>query len=213
MLNTVEAAQSVYRHLRGGPCEAAMLHSRFRGIERGTLLVPVADHPEDRIVVSTPVLEAGIDLNAAMLITEAAPWPSLLQRAGRCNRTGLVRDAQVWWVPPAAATPYEQQDIDASCAQLAALEGEWVTAEGLIACEVRVTRTQGAVVGGSDFAALFDTAPELNGADVDITPYVRDAEDTGRRGRVGDMDAARRRGTGSRGQGTPSRVPLPGITR
>ena len=178
VLNTVEAAQTVYGQLRGGPYETAMLHSRFRGIEHGTLLVPVADHPEDRIVVSTPVLEAGIDLNAAMLITEAAPWPSLLQRAGRCNRTGLVRDAQVWWVPPAAATPYQQQDIDASCAQLAALEGEWVTAEGLLACDVRVTRTQGAVVRGSEFAALFDTAPELNGADVDITPYVRDAEDT-----------------------------------
>ena len=30
---------------------------------------------------------------------------------------------------------------------------------------------------GSDFIALFDTAPDLSGADIDIAPYVRDADD------------------------------------
>jgi len=174
VLNTVEAAQSVYRRLRGGPHECTMLHSRFRGIDRGRL---VAAQPQDRIVVSTQAIEAGIDLNAALLITEAAPWPALLHRAGRCNRTGLVRDAQVWWVPPATAAPYEQRDIDASCAQLMALEGEPVTTEALVACDVRATRAQVPAIRGSDLMALFDTAPDLGGADVDITPYVRDAED------------------------------------
>jgi CRISPR-associated endonuclease/helicase Cas3 len=173
VLNSVEAAQSVYRRLRAGPHECTMLHSRLRGIDRRT---PVPA-PEDRIVVATQALEAGIDLNAATLITEAAPWPSLLHRAGRCNRTGLVRDAQVWWVPPATAAPYEQQDIDATCAQLAALEGEPVTAEDLLARDVRATRAQVQAIRGSDLMALFDTAPHLNGADVDIAPYVRDAED------------------------------------
>ena len=173
VLNTVEAAQSVHRQLRGGPHRCTVLHARLRGIERGTL-VPV---PEDGIVVSTQAVEAGIDLNAATLITEAAPWPSLLHRAGRCNRTGLVRDARVWWVPPAAAAPYEQQDIDASCAQLEALEGEAATAEDLLARDVRATRAEVPAIRGSDLMALFDTAPDLGGADVDITPYVRDAED------------------------------------
>ena len=28
-----------------------------------------------------------------------------------------------------------------------------------------------------DFLALFDTAPDLSGADIDVAPYVRDAED------------------------------------
>ena len=40
-----------------------------------------------------------------------------------------------------------------------------------------VTETQVAVLRRSDFTALFDTAPDLSGADVDIAPYVRDAED------------------------------------
>ena len=128
-------------------------------------------------MVATQVVEAGIDLSAAVLITEAAPWPSLVQRAGRCNRTGLVRDAELWWVPPARPQPYEQADIDASSAELSGLDGCVVTCEDLLSRDVAVTENQVAVLRRSDFTALFDTAPDLSGADVDISPYVRDAED------------------------------------
>jgi CRISPR-associated endonuclease/helicase Cas3 len=202
VLNTVQAAQSVYKRLDRrldkrlgrGPheAEATLLHSRFRGIERAALLAAVTGHPEDRIVVATQVVEAGIDLNAALLITEAAPWPALARRAGRCNRSGLVRDARLWWVPPAQASPYEQRDIDAACARLSGLEGRAVTAEDLLAADVRQpdvrqpdvrqpglrqSSARAAVISGGDFAGLFDTAPDLSGADVDIAPFVRDADD------------------------------------
>lgn len=75
-----------------------------------------------------------------------------MQRAGRCNRTGKIADAEVWWISPDKPAPYEQRDIDAASAEL-----------------VRLRR--------SDFAGLFDTSPDLSGADVDIAPYVRDADD------------------------------------
>ena len=177
VLNTVEAARAVYKALRGGSADVTLLHSRFRGVERAALMAEVTARPADRIVVATQVVEAGIDLSAAVLITEAAPWPSLVQRAGRCNRTGLVHDAELWWVPPAKPQPYEQADIDASGAELAALDGRAVTGEDLLSRDVAVTETQVAVLRRSDFIALFDTAPDLSGADVDIAPYVRDAED------------------------------------
>ena len=177
VLNTVEAARAVYRDLRDGSVECSLLHSRFRALERAELMAAVTEHPEDRIVVATQVIEAGIDLSAAVLITEAAPWPSLVQRAGRCNRTGLVPDAELWWVPPARPHPYEQADIDASSTELASLVGRAVTGEDLLSRDVAVTETQVAVLRRSDYTALFDTAPDLSGADVDISPYVRDAED------------------------------------
>ena len=177
VLNTVEAARTVYKALRGGPAECTLLHSRFRGVERAELMAAVTGRPDDRIVVATQVVEAGIDLSAAVLITEAAPWPSLVQRAGRCNRTGLVADAELWWVPPAKPQPYEQADIDASGAELAGLDGRAVTGEDLLSRDVAVTETQVAVLRRSDFTTLFDTSPDLSGADVDISPYVRDAED------------------------------------
>ncbi len=177
VLNTVDAARDVYKHLRGGPAESTLLHSRFRGMERVRLMDEITGRPADRIVVATQVIEAGIDLDAAVLVTEAAPWPSIVQRAGRCNRTGRVEDAELWWLPPAKPSPYEQADIDASSAELSGLEGRAVTGEDLLNRRVDVTETQVAVLRRSDLIGLFDTAPDLSGADIDIAPYVRDTED------------------------------------
>ena len=130
----------------GGPADCTLLHSRFRGVERAELMAEITGRPADRIVVATQVVEAGIDLNAAVLITEAAPWPSLVQRAGRCNRTGRVADAELWWVPPAKPQPYEQADIDASSAELAGSKAAPVTGERLLDRDVAVTETQVAVL-------------------------------------------------------------------
>jgi CRISPR-associated endonuclease/helicase Cas3 len=175
--NTVPAARDVYRQLRGGTADCTLLHSRFRGIERADRMAEVVTRPQDRIVVATQVIEAGIDLSAAVLVTEAAPWPSVVQRSGRCNRTGTITDAEVWWLPPATPQPYEQEDIAATAAELDQLEGTAVTGEDLLERSVFHTRDQVAVIRRSDFLALFDTSPDLSGNDVDIAPYVRDAED------------------------------------
>ena len=177
VLNTVDAAREVYKRLRGGPAECLLLHSRFRGVERAELMAAVTERPADRIVVATQVVEAGIDLNAALLITEAVPWPSLVQRAGRCNRTGRITGAELWWVRPVKAPPYEQDDVDAAITGLSGLEGRPLTGEQLMGCDVTVTEPQVAVLRRSDFIALFDTAPDLSGADIDIAPYVRDTDD------------------------------------
>ncbi len=177
VLNTVDAARNVYKHLRGGPFERTLLHSRFRGMDRVRLMSAITEPPTDRIVVATQVVEAGIDLNAAVLISETAPWPSLVQRAGRCNRTGRLGDAELWWVPPLKPDPYPQPDIEAACAELDRLDGDAVTGEDLLSHAVLTTETQVAVLRRKDFIELFDTAPDLSGADIDIAPYVRDADD------------------------------------
>jgi CRISPR-associated endonuclease/helicase Cas3 len=83
----------------------------------------------------------------------------------------------LWWLPAAKPLPYEQADIDASCAELSGLEGRAVTGEDLLSRDVAVTDTQVAVLRRSDLIGLFDTAPDLSGADIDIAPYVRDADD------------------------------------
>lgn len=41
---------------------------------------------QTREVVATQAVEAGVDVSARVLITELAPWSSLVQRFGRCNR-------------------------------------------------------------------------------------------------------------------------------
>jgi CRISPR-associated endonuclease/helicase Cas3 len=177
VLNTVDAARAVHKHLRKAHANCTLLHSRFRATERKQLLDEVIKCSNGRIVVATQVIEAGIDLNSAVLITEAAPWPSVVQRAGRCNRTGTINGAELWWIPPAKALPYEQEDIEAAVAALSDLEGRPMTSEGLLARIVKVAEQQVSVLRRPDFIALFDTSPDLSGSDVDIAPYIRDTDD------------------------------------
>jgi CRISPR-associated endonuclease/helicase Cas3 len=198
VMNTVDAARKVHAALRGGPVPAMLLHSRFRGRERQALMERLTQEEEmarrreggpaharsggpaadaGRIVVATQVVEAGIDLDAALLVTETAPWPSVVQRAGRCNRAGLTGGAQVCWVPPARPEPYPAADITATAAELDKIEGQAVTGENLLGRAVATTEPQVAVLRRPDLAGLFDTAPDLSGADVDVAPYVRDADD------------------------------------
>jgi len=179
VLNTVAAAQQVYRQLRGGPHGCTLLHARFRPMERAPLLADLAGRQEDGIVITTQVVEVGLDISASVLVTEAAPWPSLVQRAGRCNRAGTVADAELWWLPPAEPNepPYDKHDIDAATAELARLEGERVTGEDLRGRGVAAARRPAAVLRDGDFAALFNTAADRAGGDVNVAPYVRDGDD------------------------------------
>jgi len=97
-----------------GP-EIVLLHSRFRFRDRQRivrdLLSPV-ENADGRIVVATQVIEAGVDITSRTLITELAPLPSIVQRAGRCNRNGETSGARVLWVEPEKPLPYSKADLE-----------------------------------------------------------------------------------------------------
>ena len=154
VLNTVEAARGVYKALRGGPVR---VHAAALPVpRRGARAADGRDHRASRKTGSSSRprwSRPGIDLNASVLVTEAAPWPSLVQRAGRCNRTGLVPDAELWWVPPARPLPYEQADIDAASAELAGLEGRAVTSEDLLSRDVGSPRRRSPCCAGATSSA------------------------------------------------------------
>jgi CRISPR-associated endonuclease/helicase Cas3 len=80
-----------------------LLHSRFRPGDRKKQVDKALEEikPGERgtIVVSTQVIEAGVDVSATTLFTELAPWASLVQRFGRCNRRGEANEsASVHWI-------------------------------------------------------------------------------------------------------------------
>ena len=166
VLNTVAAAQEVYRQLRGEGVTCTLLHPRLRGIERAARLADIAA-PGDMIVITAQVAE-GLDQSAAVLVTEAAPWPALVQRAGRCNRDGAALDAELWWLPPGR----DHQDCAAACAELSRLKGMAVTSEDLAARAVPSGPRHVAAIGREEFAELFDTESV-----VDVGPYLRDGAD------------------------------------
>src|SRR6266704_1365293 len=155
VLNTVDAARKVFEALPARAATRTLIHSRFRGNDRQALARKVTMPPggAGHIVVATQVVAAVLDLNAALLVTEAAPWPCVVQRAGRCNRTGRVDGAQLCWVPPVRHQPYDERDIAASVAELQALEGELVTGEELLGRPVATTEAAVAVLRRPEVAS------------------------------------------------------------
>ena len=180
VFNTVDRAVSVWRQLRKlkTPADVVLLHSRYRPEDRRrhteTALSPPGN--KGKIVVSTQVLEAGIDLSASVLFTEAAPWPCIVQRAGRCNREGVLSDAKLVWASPLKPSPYEKADIDASKEDLQLLERQELTVEGLLNRDVRTSSRITPVLRRKDLIELFDTSPDLSGNDLDVARFIRDSD-------------------------------------
>ncbi|MHB1038078.1 MAG: type I-G CRISPR-associated helicase/endonuclease Cas3g [Pirellulales bacterium] len=173
--------------------EPLLIYSRFRPPDRKTLIDKLlSPRPaEGRIVVSTQVVEAGVDISAKVLFTELAPWPSLVQRFGRCNRKGEYAEATdsgigehsgavVSWidVEEKAAAPYEWQDLQAAKVQLEQIMAAKIPNVGPIALpNIPQAFKCRYVLRRKDAVDLFDTTPDLAGNDIDVSRYIRDTED------------------------------------
>ncbi len=185
IVNTVKAAREVARaidralHTSTPGVEVVLLHSQFRPVDRAPKITSLTATPPEagRIVVATQVVEAGIDVDADVVVTEVAPWHSIVQRSGRCNRAGRTDDAELWWTEPSRAAPYDADDVRESAATLRAFEGQQVTNEQLLEAQVTTKPVEPLTLRRSDFAGLFDTMPDLSGHDLDIAPYVRDVDE------------------------------------
>lgn len=162
-----------------------LLHSRFRPPDRKERVAEaLADPPDDgTIIVSTQVIEAGVDVSATTLFTELAPWASLVQRFGRCNRRGEENEhVSVCWIDvpdkkadaQKVAAPYELDDLKAAAEELRKLRD--VGPKSLPDVELRFEHTH--VIRRKDLIDLFDTTPDLAGNDIDIDRFVREVEDS-----------------------------------
>ena len=181
VLNTVDRAAATWGALRKlkPDAEVVLLHARYRPADRAdhTAAALAKPGPAGKIVISTQVLEAGIDLSAALLFTEAAPWPSIVQRAGRCNRDGTQHDARLLWARPSKDPPYEEADVRASAEALRSLAGAMVTTTRLRSIDVRTSTRITPVIRRKDLIELFDTTPDLSGNDIDVARFIRDGRD------------------------------------
>jgi CRISPR-associated endonuclease/helicase Cas3 len=182
VLNTVERARTVFKALEARKLEAelVLLHSRFRPGDRkeqAERALTKASGGPGRIVVSTQVIEAGVDVSASLLVTEAAPWPSIVQRAGRCNRDGLQPDAQLVWFAPGSHEPYEKSDVAATVDELQRLEDVLVTSQTLRDADVSLAETIHPVLRRKDLIELFDTLPDLTGNDIDVSRFIRQSDE------------------------------------
>jgi len=184
VLNTVALAVAVHREVvkaAGGEMPVVLLHSRFRPGDRAAALDRALAEGFDGIVVSTQVVEAGVDISARTLFTEIAPWPSFVQRAGRCNRFGEYADAKVWWIDhdkdeERASAPYDTNEIIAARKTLRSLSSASPSDLDKAGHAWALPPFQD-VLRARDVVDLFDTTPDLGGADLDVARFIREGED------------------------------------
>lgn len=212
VLNTVDRATQLYEAVKSelvakkgkiNPL-TVLLHSRFRPEERRRNLDRLLDRTgwsaEGLIVVTTQVIEAGVDVSAKNLFTELAPLPSMVQRFGRCNRFGEYSEASVYWIDILAATkgktkidaksgekisrPYRLDDIEVASRFI-----EQCDSVGPAQLDVAISNTSPEIVNRlfsydpehvirkKDLMELFDTTPDLAGNDMDVSRFIREGDE------------------------------------
>jgi CRISPR-associated endonuclease/helicase Cas3 len=196
--NTVRRAVEIRRELekRTG-AEVQLLHSRFRAADRKEHLDAVlGDLPEaGRIVVATQVIEAGIDLDASLMVTDLAPYVSMVQRFGRVNRKGERAGCRIHWVdrpltakrkPWAEQTELKAKELEEVCAPYEVdeiQESARILARLTSASPADLPKLASApapwkhVLRRVDLLDLFDTSTDLDGNEIDISRFVRSDSD------------------------------------
>ena len=207
MINRVGRAQGLFRRVQAllahdgdGP-QILLLHSRFRPRERAVAMDRLRTITPDsgRIVISTQVLEAGVDLDADLLVTELCPWPSLVQRLGRLNRRGKkagvihildvpIEEPKGGWpskksereqaeekARSEAALPYAWPDLQAASDRADRLRGDASISaiENVDQIDPYTVPVEGPVLRRHHLDDLFDTDPDLSGGHLDVSRFVR----------------------------------------
>ena len=180
--------------------EIKLLHSRFRPAERKKWQEIFDDKNGNRIIVATQVVEAGVDISSKLLITDVAPFSSLVQRFGRCNRNGEYQNAKVLWIDlplkekdrgkdyaeknfeeidekklAELVKPYEIKSLKKAKAILQNIDS--VSLSNLENIDYKEDFIPNHVLRQRDIVDLFDTTADLSGFDLDVSRFVRGGEE------------------------------------
>ncbi|HEW92448.1 MAG TPA: CRISPR-associated helicase Cas3' [Thermotogaceae bacterium] len=137
--NTVSKAQDIYKEVENEVgCETVLLHSRFLEEDRKRKEEKLKDifgknSNKKGILISTQVIEVGLDISCDTMLTELSPIDSLIQRAGRCSRWGGSGFLHVYDVEK--PSPYKVDIMKDTRAEIEKFEGElfdWETEKLLV---------------------------------------------------------------------------------
>ena len=116
--NTVDRCISLYKELqktcKEKDIELLCIHSRFFQKDRKEKEDKITelfgkDSDANSILISTQVIEVGLDISCEVMHTEISPINSFLQRIGRCARWGDNGTIFVYEVPENKYAPYDSK--------------------------------------------------------------------------------------------------------
>ncbi|MGV8146959.1 MAG: CRISPR-associated helicase Cas3' [Alkaliphilus sp.] len=96
VLNTVKSALEVYNYLEGSGRELIYLSTEIYPKLRLEKIKEIKESKKKYVVVSTQLIEAGVDIDLDIVYRDFAPLDSINQTAGRANRNGLTTKGLVY---------------------------------------------------------------------------------------------------------------------
>ncbi|MGQ9472360.1 MAG: CRISPR-associated helicase Cas3' [Candidatus Aminicenantales bacterium] len=129
--NTVLRAIELYLGLKEKiEPKPILIHSRFFDEDRARLEERIENlfgknSGQEAILITTQVIEVGMDISSDFILSELAPVDSLIQRAGRCCRWGGKGKFIVFDIPSEA--PYEKELINLTRTTLHKFSGQRLT--------------------------------------------------------------------------------------
>ncbi len=184
IMNRVSKAVNLYKSIKNlisknEGTELLLIHSHFRPKEREEIMKKLDKiSNRNRIIISTQVIEAGIDISSRLMFSEIAPISSIIQRAGRCNRKGEYNrdsNAEFYIILPEDITkykyePYDKDDINRSISELNEIND-------LKSLKNIDEYKYNFVLRKKDIIDLFNSDISLTGDDIDISRFIRSGND------------------------------------
>lgn len=100
ILNTIADTKNLYNELKGKSENVLLLNTHFIPNDRTRIIKQAQDLLKTNkkvILISTQLIEAGVDIDFPVVYRDMCPLPSLIQSAGRCNRNNILEKGQVYF--------------------------------------------------------------------------------------------------------------------
>jgi len=118
VVNTRKTALSLFENLKGKLLDKSetlyLLSANFITLHREKILKEVSGRLSQKkktILISTQIIETGVDLDFNMGFREFAPLSSIIQSAGRVNREREKKNAIITVTNKIGGSPYHEKDV------------------------------------------------------------------------------------------------------